>query len=258
MWSRLVAFACISAAFISADEIMIGTGGKQQKASGVLTELKLRRSARCEIVTSPGETHQDIPCLAAIYADGLAWDPMVGEIESNIWHVGSNGCSASDYDLAPTESTVALDRGGCSFGDKALMAQKAGMQALVIIDTSEATSTPPGLGDAHVIIPVVMIPKAKREILDTISAQSLFKIVFSQQDIGMGDIPYTNTFFKRFKEVRSSIQSDLAPCLLSHILSPVRTSIHRMEKMGSYANCFGGLQSPAAILLNLVHGMASI
>jgi hypothetical protein len=68
-----------------------------------------------------------------------------------------------------------LDRGGCAFGAKAMQAQQAGYAALVIIDNAAAAGTeevpiaPPGLGDANVTIPVVMV---RRTIGDALRAAS--------------------------------------------------------------------------------------
>lgn len=103
----------------------------------------------------------NFPCASAQWGEG---GPQALHVEGRAVALSLDDSCTEPADntgtLHKTESTVAVVlRGGCSFGAKALSAQRRGFAALVIVDYASAkTAVPPGLGpDApEVTIPVAM------------------------------------------------------------------------------------------------------
>lgn len=83
------------------------------------------------------------------------------------------GCSAADYDGLPVAGAVVLvDRGGCPFGDKELVAAARGAVALIVANNRDDDQSGATLGEqTNVTIPVVIVSKADgarlRSRLDT-------------------------------------------------------------------------------------------
>jgi hypothetical protein len=78
-----------------------------------------------------------------------------------------DGCTAFTNAAAVSGKVAMVNRGDCTFVQKAQNAQAAGARALVVVDNSRETCTPPGMaGDApDVTIPVVSISAIDGDVL---------------------------------------------------------------------------------------------
>lgn len=77
-----------------------------------------------------------------------------------------NGCTA--LDPVPAGSAVLLQRGTCTFRQKALAAQAAGASALVLFNNQPGVISPTVEGDPAITIPVVIISQADGEAVKAV------------------------------------------------------------------------------------------
>ena len=92
-------------------------------------------------------------------ADGAALPPTEGSL--GLVAAGETGTAAGQGCVAPataypSRTAVLIERGGCAFRDKALLAQAAGAAAVVLYNTAPGTIDVGVDGDPAVTIPVVM------------------------------------------------------------------------------------------------------
>eukprot|EP00639_Heterosigma_akashiwo_P021446 CAMPEP_0206417236 /NCGR_PEP_ID=MMETSP0294-20121207/37220_1 /ASSEMBLY_ACC=CAM_ASM_000327 /TAXON_ID=39354 /ORGANISM="Heterosigma akashiwo, Strain CCMP2393" /LENGTH=329 /DNA_ID=CAMNT_0053880039 /DNA_START=117 /DNA_END=1103 /DNA_ORIENTATION=+ len=182
-------------------------------------ELSLALTATCSVSVGGGdllvEGVIDYKCAAAHYSRGtdvrafLLHDDDDEGIDFQVFLVpelDSNGCYSSTQpsSMLPEEGALSTQgremqtinshharvvmRGGCSFFEKAIEAQRQGFSALVVVDNQEdqnAELMPPALGeDGEVHIPVVAISLRDGKRLKDIHEQSgeplTFNIRFGQ------------------------------------------------------------------------------
>jgi hypothetical protein len=144
----------------------------------------MARRATCTIASG------SVDCVAAHYESGAPLANLTarmlhfpGQSKDTAANAERLGCeemeSASENTSGGSNGLiVVLDRGGCAFGPKALHAPSAGYVALVIVDSASDADetpgaiTPPGLGDAHVSIPVAMVTRASGDQLRSDQAKA--------------------------------------------------------------------------------------
>merc|ERR1711988_516035 len=121
-------------------------------------------TARCYLQWQNTTTSPSV-CALAHYADEQKQFRRLGNV-SGVFLILSDMDACGLVQAAIHRVMIAgVRRGGCSFAKKAVAVQKAGFDALVIID-SDSSLMNPGLGWANVSIPVVMMLAASLS-LDT-------------------------------------------------------------------------------------------
>jgi hypothetical protein len=83
--------------------------------------------------------------------------------------IDHSGCSEFSKDGGAGAIAV-IKRGECAFSTKAVNAEKAGFAALIVVDRDGEELTPPGMGEAGITIPVVMVAAASAPELSTAGA----------------------------------------------------------------------------------------
>lgn len=103
-------------------------------------------------------------------SDG-AWDEIPAGESIALTRLGAPGtpeaqaCSAISEDLSGTAALI--QRGACSFYDKALAAQTAGADAVVLYNNAPGLLSPTVGGEVPITIPVVMISAADGAVVDS-------------------------------------------------------------------------------------------
>lgn len=90
----------------------------------------------------------------------------------------TDGCSAFSNADAVSGNIALIDRGTCTFVEKARNAQTAGAVGVIIIDNRRETCLPPGLGNSNgdgtdITIPVVSLTQDQGDALDAQLAQNV-------------------------------------------------------------------------------------
>ncbi|MCS6710701.1 S8 family serine peptidase [Brachybacterium sp. EF45031] len=144
------------------NEGAVGTfsGGAPGVAHDVITVASVENThARTAYATIGGV---DAPIAPA---EGAAEPPTSGSLA--LVSAGAPGtpaaqaCDPSALAPAPAEATALLiERGSCTFREKALAAQQAGYDAVVLYNNSPGMLSPTVAGDPAISIPVVMISQA--------------------------------------------------------------------------------------------------
>jgi hypothetical protein len=152
-----------------------GTVDDAPPASGGLA-LKALCELQAVSITGTADAKAAIAmqCSAAHYPDGTLPASMRGAGPLLV-ALSENACERlSVAEDVPIGFVLAVRRGGCAFTDKALVAQKAGAAAIMIVDVEDkyedgyrghdetgeriiSEPPPPGLGEQGVEIPVVMV-----------------------------------------------------------------------------------------------------
>ena len=118
--------------------------------------------ARCALISTDGG-HHVVPCFGARYGSS---SPRLGRQVLVLQHVGRSptACDASALgQLAKPCGCLVAVRGGCSFAQKAQVAETAGCRALLIVDTSTAEhqdqAAHPDFGTAGIAIPAALVTR---------------------------------------------------------------------------------------------------
>jgi hypothetical protein len=126
---------------------------------------------------------------------------------------GSTGCHGEtplDAALASSGFIAMVDRGGCSFGQKADVAMAAGFAGLIIVN-SDNDQLAPGLGEeCRAIIPVVGIP---RDIGDGLREQARQMPVYNGDSPKPKSISITLVFSQNDAQVKSAREALLEAAL---------------------------------------------
>lgn len=120
-------------------------------------------------------------------AEGSPVAPLTGGLTLAV--AGTPGTDAAkgcdDYATTfPAGTAVLVQRGTCSFREKALAAEKAGAAAVILYNNTTGTITPTVEGDPAITIPVVMLSQADGEALASQAGQ---KLTWSDQTITTTD-----------------------------------------------------------------------
>lgn len=133
--------------------------------------------ARCALISADGHVADLVPCYGARYGSST---PRLGRQVLVPQHVGRSptACDASALgQLAKPCGCLVAVRGGCSFAQKAQVAETAGCQALLIVDTStvehQDQAEHPDFGTAGITIPAAMVTReVGRALLEMAGAGS--------------------------------------------------------------------------------------
>ena len=137
--------------------------------------------AQCAVSPTPGSARAPLACVAAHYPAGGFVFPAHTEADAMRAPTGFRGCTTMEVAAAGVASQdtsglgssddtsfkgLVVERGGCSFADKAVVAQDLGYAALVILDTMDGPTAPPDItAAAGIHIPVVMVGLAEGGVM---------------------------------------------------------------------------------------------
>lgn len=142
-------------------------------------------------VVSPGSIAGDYPIAKALFGNGFT-DTLRGEfILANNGAGSSLACDTIANNVQG--KIVFIDRGTCTFVEKALRAQRGGAKALIIINNSTTAIGAFGAADPSITIPSVMISQANGNKIKTAIAGAQGFLYFNDPT-GAEPVLYHETF----------------------------------------------------------------